>query len=97
MNGAYYSDTLLNAILSHSVRWCKSEPQISRLLDQFDGGAEFSHRAVTGLFDSLQVGYAGIPTIQNWASGRQFINQHINSLAVVDYCPGQLMGEQRLR
>jgi hypothetical protein len=64
INGSYYSDTLLNAILSHSVRWCKSKPQIGLLLDQFDGGAKFSHRAVTGLFDSLTVGYAGIPTIQ---------------------------------
>ncbi|KAJ5819256.1 hypothetical protein N7474_004847 [Penicillium riverlandense] len=64
INGAYYSDTLLNAILSHSVRWCKAEPQIGPLLDQFDGGAKFSDQAVTGLFDSLKVGYAGIPTIQ---------------------------------
>ncbi|CAG8909697.1 unnamed protein product [Penicillium egyptiacum] len=64
INGAYYSDVLLNAILSHSVRWCKAEPQVGPLLDSYDGGAQFSHRALTGLFDSLKVGYAGIPTIQ---------------------------------
>lgn len=64
INGPYYSDTLLNAILSHSVRWCKSEPKIGPILESFDGGAQFSHRAVTGLYDSLKVGYAGIPTIQ---------------------------------
>lgn len=64
IQGAYYSDVLLNAILSHSVRWCKAEPQIGPLLDSFDGGAQFSHRALTGVFDSLKVGYAGIPTIQ---------------------------------
>ncbi|KAH2316638.1 hypothetical protein LV164_006184 [Aspergillus fumigatus] len=64
INGPYYSDTLLNAILSHSVRWCKSEPKIGPILESFDGGAQFSDRAVTGLYDSLRVGYAGIPTIQ---------------------------------
>ncbi|KAJ6001259.1 hypothetical protein N7522_006486 [Penicillium canescens] len=64
INGPYYSDILLNAILSHSVRWCKAEPQIGPLLDSYDGGAQFSHRALTGVFDSLKSGYAGIPTIQ---------------------------------
>ncbi|KAL4893701.1 fungal-specific transcription factor domain-containing protein [Aspergillus ambiguus] len=64
INGPYYSDALLNAILGHSVRWCKSEPRIGPILDQFDGGADFSHRAVTGLYDSLKVGHVDIPTIQ---------------------------------
>ncbi|CAG8139944.1 unnamed protein product [Penicillium olsonii] len=64
IHGTYYSDVLLNAILSHSVRWCKAEPQIGLLLDSYDGGAQFSHRALTGVFESLKVGYAGIPTIQ---------------------------------
>ncbi|KAI9932217.1 hypothetical protein MW887_009727 [Aspergillus wentii] len=64
INGPYYSDTLLNALISHSVRWCKAEPKIGPILDQFDGGAQFFHRAVSGLYDSLKVGYAGIPTIQ---------------------------------
>lgn len=64
INGPYYSDILLNAILSHSVRWCKTEPNIGPLLDSFDGGAQFSRNAVLGLYDSLKVGYAEIPTIQ---------------------------------
>ncbi|PLN86606.1 putative Zn(II)2Cys6 transcription factor [Aspergillus taichungensis] len=64
INGPYYSDALLNALLSHSVRWCKSEPRIGPILDSFDGGAQFSHRAVTELYDSLKVGHVGIPTIQ---------------------------------
>ncbi|KAB8071983.1 fungal-specific transcription factor domain-containing protein [Aspergillus leporis] len=64
INGPYYSDALLNALLSHSVRWCKSEPRIGHILDQFDGGAQFSNRAVSGLYDSLKVGNLGIPTIQ---------------------------------
>ncbi|KAE8148213.1 fungal-specific transcription factor domain-containing protein [Aspergillus avenaceus] len=64
ISGPYYSDALLNAVLSHSVRWCKSEPRIGHILEQFDGGAQFSHRAVSGLHDSLKVGYLGIPTIQ---------------------------------
>ncbi|KAJ5096603.1 hypothetical protein N7456_007324 [Penicillium angulare] len=64
LNGPYYTDVLLNAILSHSVRWCKEEPQIGPLLDSFEGGAQFYQRARTGIFESLQTGYAGIPTIQ---------------------------------
>ncbi|KAJ5673393.1 hypothetical protein N7507_002520 [Penicillium longicatenatum] len=64
LNGPYYSDVLLNAILSHSVRWCKEEPQIGPLLESFDGGAQFYQRARSGLFETLQSGYAEIPTIQ---------------------------------
>ncbi|KAJ6120954.1 hypothetical protein N7523_005234 [Penicillium sp. IBT 18751x] len=64
INGPYYSDVLMNAVLSHSVRWCKAEPQVGPLLDSYEGGALFYQRAVTGLFDSLRTGYAGIPTIQ---------------------------------
>ncbi|KAJ5146956.1 transcriptional regulator family: Fungal Specific TF [Penicillium atrosanguineum] len=64
INGPYYSDVLMNAVLSHSVRWCKAEPQVGPLLDSYDGGALFYQRAVTGLFESLKTGYAGIPTIQ---------------------------------
>ncbi|KAJ5535902.1 transcriptional regulator family: Fungal Specific TF [Penicillium frequentans] len=64
LNGPYYSDALLNAILSHSVRWCKEEPQIGPLLDSFDGGAQFYQRARLGLFETLQSGYAEIPIIQ---------------------------------
>lgn len=64
LNGPYYSDALLNAILSHSVRWCKAEPRISPLLEQYEGGAVFWHRAVTGLHDSLRDGHVDIPTIQ---------------------------------
>lgn len=64
INGPYYSDILLNAILSHSVRWCKLEPKIGPLLAAFDGGAEFFHRSVTGLYETLKSGYVKIPTIQ---------------------------------
>ncbi|PYH92540.1 C6 transcription factor [Aspergillus ellipticus CBS 707.79] len=64
INGPYYSDALLNAVLSHSVRWCKTEPRIGPILESFEGGAQFSNRAVSGLFDSLKAGYVGIPTIQ---------------------------------
>ncbi|KAL4809282.1 fungal-specific transcription factor domain-containing protein [Aspergillus unguis] len=63
-NGPYYSDPLLHAIISHSVRWCKAEPKISPLLESYDGGAVFWHRAVTGLHDSLKDGHVDIPTIQ---------------------------------
>jgi hypothetical protein len=64
MSGPYYSDTLLNAVLSHSVRWCKKEPKVGPLLDAFDGGAKFFHLAVSGVFETLRVGYPKIPTVQ---------------------------------
>ncbi|KKK21333.1 hypothetical protein ARAM_004080 [Aspergillus rambellii] len=64
INGPYYSDALLNAILSHSVRWCKTDPRISPILDSFEGGAVFFHRAVSSMYDSLKESYVGIPTIQ---------------------------------
>ncbi|KAJ5359327.1 uncharacterized protein N7496_011740 [Penicillium cataractarum] len=64
IQGPYYSDVLMNAVLSHSVRWCKAEPQIGPLLDSFEGGAQFYQRAVSGLFESLKTGYASVPTIQ---------------------------------
>ncbi|RAH73168.1 putative C6 transcription factor [Aspergillus aculeatinus CBS 121060] len=64
INGPYFSEALLNTILSHSVRWCKAEPKIGPILDSFEGGAQFSHRAVAGLYDSLKAGCFDIPTIQ---------------------------------
>jgi hypothetical protein len=64
IQGPYYSDVLMNAVLSHSVRWCKAEPQIGPLLESFEGGAQFYQRAVLGIFDSLKVGYASVPAIQ---------------------------------
>lgn len=33
-------------------------------MESFDGGAQFFQRAISGVHDSLKVGYAGIPTIQ---------------------------------
>lgn len=65
INGPYYSEVLLNAILSHSLRWCKSEPNISRMLDAYDGGAQFFESAVDGLYSSLKGGNGQIPIVQS--------------------------------
>ncbi|KAI8691646.1 hypothetical protein NCS56_00157700 [Fusarium sp. Ph1] len=63
--GPYYSHTLLNAILSHSIRWGKSDPSTKRLLDQsYDGGAVFAKHARSMLFDELSRGVCTIPTVQ---------------------------------
>jgi len=62
--GPYYSHMLMNAMLSHSVRWCKADPQISVLLHQYDGGASFARQARTLLFEDLTDGHSKIPTIQ---------------------------------
>ncbi|EKJ69868.1 hypothetical protein FPSE_09955 [Fusarium pseudograminearum CS3096] len=63
--GPYYSHTLLNAMLSHSIRWGKSDPSTKQLLDQsYDGGAVFAKHARSMLFDELNRGVCTIPTVQ---------------------------------
>lgn len=64
MNGPYYSDILLNAMLSHSVRWCKSEAKIARQLESYDNGTQFFDRAVSGLHGTIKHGHGQIPTVQ---------------------------------
>lgn len=63
-HGFYYSDTLLNAVLSHSVRWCKADPEISLQLEPYEGGAYFAKRARNDVMLAVQSGPATIPTIQ---------------------------------
>lgn len=62
--GPYYSHTLLNAILGHSLRWCRREPEIRQLLEPYDGGELFKRHARTLLFDEISRGTCRIPTIQ---------------------------------
>jgi hypothetical protein len=62
--GPYYSHTLLNAMLSHSVRWCKNDAQIRQLLVPYNDGDLFSYQARTLLFDELRDGHSKIPTVQ---------------------------------
>ncbi|KAG9542697.1 hypothetical protein KCU86_g22470, partial [Aureobasidium melanogenum] len=62
--GQYYSAALFNAMLSHSVRWCKTEPGMQELLAPFDEGAAFFQTAVTNLFDDLRNGQSKVPTVQ---------------------------------
>lgn len=63
--GPYYSHMLLNALLSHSIRWGKRDPSTRRLLQEsYDGGAVFSNHARTLLFEDLSNGVCNIPTLQ---------------------------------
>jgi hypothetical protein len=63
--GPYYSHTLLNAVLSHSIRWAKSDPNTRRILDEsYDGGAVFGKHARSMLFEELSKGVCTIPTVQ---------------------------------
>ena len=63
--GPYYSHTLLNAVISHSIRWGQNDPATKRLLDEsYDGGAVFAKHARTMVFDELSRGVCTIPTIQ---------------------------------
>ena len=63
--GPYYAHTLLNAVISHSIRWGQNDPATKRLLDEsYDGGAVFAKHARTMVFDELSRGVCTIPTIQ---------------------------------
>lgn len=62
--GPYYSHTLLNAMLGHSTRWCRREPEIRQLLEPYDGGELFKRHARTLLFEEISTGNCNIPTIQ---------------------------------
>ena len=62
--GPYYSHTLLNAMLSHSVRWCKGDAQIRQLIAPYENGDLFSRRARNLLFEELRLGYSKVATVQ---------------------------------
>ncbi|EFY88463.1 C6 transcription factor, putative [Metarhizium acridum CQMa 102] len=63
--GPYYSHTLLNAVISHSIRWGRSDPSTKRLLDDsYQGGLVFGKHARSMLFEELNNGVCTIPTIQ---------------------------------
>ncbi|KAF4447419.1 hypothetical protein F53441_9030 [Fusarium austroafricanum] len=66
--GPYYSHTLLNAMLSHSIRWGKSDPSTKQLLDQsYDGGAVFAKHARIQTLLLLSAGECGHGnTTQAW-------------------------------
>ncbi|THX57104.1 hypothetical protein D6D06_03902, partial [Aureobasidium pullulans] len=63
--GLYYSAALFNAILSHSVRWCKTEPGMEKLLAPFNEGSSFFQTAVTNVFVNLRTGRSKIPSVQS--------------------------------
>lgn len=62
--GPYFSQALLNTMLSHSVRWCRNDPGMESLLAPFDNGATFSQNAVRYLFEDLRLGRNKVPTVQ---------------------------------
>ena len=62
--GSYYSHTLLNAILAHSARWCRQEPNIRSLLEAYDEGTLFSRHARALIFEEIRQGNGTVPTVQ---------------------------------
>lgn len=64
IGGPYFSQALINAVLSHSVRWCRDELGMEQLLGPFDGGVTFSKWAVEDLFNDIEHGNSKIPTVQ---------------------------------
>lgn len=63
--GPYYSHTLMNAMLSHSIRWGKSDPATRQKLEEaYEGGAVFGRHARAMVFDELSRGVTAIPTVQ---------------------------------
>lgn len=65
INGPYYSDTLLNIILSESVRWTEGVPHISQILDtSFDGGQEFQKKGCIGICERVAAGQIDVTLVQ---------------------------------
>ena len=62
--GQYFSHALLNAVLSHSVRWCRGEPGMGELLAPFDNGKIFSENAIKNVFQDIQQENSKIPAVQ---------------------------------
>ncbi|CAK7212646.1 hypothetical protein SCUCBS95973_001534 [Sporothrix curviconia] len=62
--GPYYSHTLMNALLSHSVRWARSSSRTREMLEPYDNGAVFARHARDMIFAELRQGGCTIPTVQ---------------------------------
>jgi hypothetical protein len=69
--GPYYSHTLLNTVLAHSVRWGRSNPSIKVILDDlYQGGVTFGKHARAMVLEELSSGTAtvsdtcSVPTVQ---------------------------------
>ncbi|CAG9939801.1 unnamed protein product [Clonostachys rosea f. rosea IK726] len=64
MLGPYYSHTLMNALLAHSVRWGIGDEQTRQLLSAYDDGKVFARQAWDGIFKELREGVCTISTVQ---------------------------------
>lgn len=62
--GPYFSKALFNAVLSHSVRWCKSEPGMDHMLAPFNDGQDFFQNATSNLLEDIRHGPSKVPTVQ---------------------------------
>lgn len=63
--GPFYSHTLLNAMLSHAIRWGRDDPVTRRILDEsYEGGAIFGKHARSMVFDELSRGAVTVRTVQ---------------------------------
>lgn len=62
--GPYYSHTLMNALLSHSVRWARSNGRTRELLVPYDNGNVFGRHARDMIFAELRQGICSIPAVQ---------------------------------
>lgn len=62
--GPYYSHTLMNAVISHSIRWGRTDPATRERLVDYDDGALFGRQARSLVFQELDRGVCSIPTVQ---------------------------------
>ncbi|KAF4124972.1 Fungal trans [Geosmithia morbida] len=63
--GPYYSHTLLNAMLSHSIRFARADPSTRSILDHsYEGGAIFGKHARSMVFDEISRGVVSVTTVQ---------------------------------
>ncbi|EQK99446.1 Zn(2)-C6 fungal-type DNA-binding domain protein [Ophiocordyceps sinensis CO18] len=82
--GPYYSHTLLNAVISHSIRWGQSDPSTKRLLDDsYDGGAVFAEHTRSMVFEELSRGVCTVPTVQTLLLLKGFLSRQKSNVSFV--------------
>lgn len=63
-NGHYYSTALMNALISHSTRWCQHIPTANISLKEIGGGRSHFDSAVLATFEDVRHGNSTITTVQ---------------------------------
>lgn len=55
----------MNAVISHSVRWGRHDPDVREKLREYENGLVFGRQARSLIFEELSRGACNIPTVQS--------------------------------